>query len=254
MEKLRKPFQGLWNVIRFNWHFYVVALGLTISCLLLTRALTPPYKFTAEVLLIFITGSVCVTLFVTWYVYDCSALYQFTWMEHREKSAACRIVNIHAGFDETSGIIRKKYPLADLRVLDFYDPKKHTERSIKRARRAYPPVPGTQPVTTELLPVESNSVDMVFSILSAHEIRTQEERLTFFRELNRVIARSGRLYITEHLRDIPNFLAYNLGFFHFHSRKVWIKTFEQSGFRILEETKTTPFITTFILFKNGTLS
>ncbi len=23
--ELRKPFQGVWNIIRFNWHFYVVA-------------------------------------------------------------------------------------------------------------------------------------------------------------------------------------------------------------------------------------
>ena len=25
MENLRKPFQGILNIVRFNWHFYVLA-------------------------------------------------------------------------------------------------------------------------------------------------------------------------------------------------------------------------------------
>lgn len=31
MEQLRNPFQGVKNIVRFNWHFYV---GVIVFCLL----------------------------------------------------------------------------------------------------------------------------------------------------------------------------------------------------------------------------
>jgi hypothetical protein len=49
-------------------------------------------------------------------------------------------------------------------------------------------------------------------------------------------------------------MAYNFGFFHFHSKNTWLKTFHRSGLTITNEIKITPFITTFILDKNGTAS
>ena len=60
--------------------------------------------------------------------------------------------------------------------------------------------------------------------------------------------------VTEHLRNTINFLAYNIGFFHFHAKATWLKTFESAGFRVTEEIKISAFITTFTLDKNGTAS
>ncbi|MES2649184.1 MAG: hypothetical protein V4717_20065 [Bacteroidota bacterium] len=37
------------------------------------------------------------------------------------------IINVHAGFDETSSLLAARYPAAFLKVFDFYDPLKHTE-------------------------------------------------------------------------------------------------------------------------------
>ncbi|MEO7045031.1 MAG: methyltransferase, partial [Ferruginibacter sp.] len=98
------------------------------------------------------------------------------------------------------------------------------------------------------------SIDKIFTILSAHEIRDDKERVSFFEELHRVLNSTGQIIVTEHLRDTANFLAYNIGFFHFHSKATWLKTFQLSGFQIVNEIKITPFITTFILEKNGTTS
>lgn len=88
-------------------------------------------------------------------------------------------------------------------------------------------------------------------ILSAHEIRNEIERIELFKELNRVIKLNGQIYVTEHLRDFPNFLAYNIGFFHFHTKSSWLKTFNDANLKIRQEIKLTPFISTFILYKNG---
>jgi ubiquinone/menaquinone biosynthesis C-methylase UbiE len=104
---------------------------------------------------------------------------------------------------------------------------------------------------TCLLPFADNSFNKVLAIFSAHEIRNDEERVAFFKELRRVTKPSGQILVTEHLRDVNNFLAYTVGFMHFFSKASWRDTFRKSDLNIVEEIKTTAFVTTFILAKNG---
>lgn len=251
MELIRKPFQGVINIIRFNWHFYVLAGVFIGIALLFAFALSYPYQ---PILLIFVTLAtitIAVSLGVSHYAYDRSPLYAFNWLPLPEQDDALHILNLHAGFDETSALLRQKFPHGKLSVIDFYDPQKHREPSIRRARKAYPPYPGTLRATTGQLPLENGTVDRVFVILSAHEIRDERERIEFFRELNRIMKPGAVLYVTEHLRDIPNFLAYTIGFLHFHSHNSWMRTFREAGFRVEREIGTTPFISTFLLHKNG---
>ncbi|MGI8670206.1 MAG: class I SAM-dependent methyltransferase, partial [Aridibacter sp.] len=182
-----------------------------------------------------------------------SNLYKLDWLDEL-KNENSKIVNINAGFDETSILLSEKFKNAELLALDFYDSAKHTEVSIKRARKAYPPFPNTQQITTSNIPLENNSADKIFVILSAHEIRNNNERTIFFKELKRILNPNGQIILTEHLRDTPNFLAYNLGSFHFHSRNTWLKNLRNANLKITKEFKITPFITTFILEKNGNSS
>lgn len=196
-------------------------------------------------------GTTLISLLASFYVYDLSGLYDFKWIATLNIPKNPKIVNINAGFDETSELLKRKLINAELTVLDFYDPMKHTEVSIKRARKAYPPYANTQQVKTNNLPLADKSIDMVFAILSAHEIRNKAERDSFFKELNRITKVNGQIIIMEHLRDISNFLAYNIGFFHFYSKKSWLATFSAASLELKKEIKTTPLITTFILEKNG---
>jgi ubiquinone/menaquinone biosynthesis C-methylase UbiE len=192
--------------------------------------------------------TISISLLVSFYVYDLSGLYQLKWLPNSDNK---RILSINAGFDETSDIIKSKFPFSKLTICDFYDPEKHTEVSIKRARKSYPPLADTIQVSTEQLPFPDSSFDYTLVILAAHEIRDEKERVHFFKELNRVTSPTGQVFLTEHLRDLNNFMAYTIGFFHFHPRKSWLRTFDQSKLRVSREIKTTPFITTFILEKNG---
>lgn len=248
MELRRKPLQGVFNIIRFNWHFYLVA-GLILISLIIFKHYLPaqiqPFAFWIALLA---TLTISASLLVSFYVYDLSSLYQLKWLPNFDSK---RILSINAGFDETSRIIISKLSNSDLTICDFYNPIEHTEVSIRRARLAYPPLENTIRVSTDSLPFSDNSFDYALAILSAHEIRDEKERIRFFSELNRVTKAKGQIFVTEHLRNLNNFLAYTIGFLHFHSKASWLRTFEQANLIVNREIRTTPFITTFILGKNG---
>ncbi len=250
MEAIRKPFQGLVNIIRFNWHYYVLSLIALMALLLTINKLNAALHTISLVFILLIILANLASLLVSFFIYDLSSLYRLSWLD--KIAVGTRLVNINAGFDETSSLLKNKFKHAELTVLDFYDQTKHTEISIKRARKAYPPFPGSQQISTLGIPLNDKFADNIFAILSAHEIRNDEERVLFLKEINRVLKTNGQVIVTEHLRDTANFLAYNIGFFHFYSKKTWIKTFKAAGFIIAQEIKITPFITSFILNKNGT--
>jgi hypothetical protein len=244
---IRKPFQGVFNIVKFNWHFYLLAAAF-ICAVFAVSVFLKPILFWVCVLAISATlVSTVVSLAVSYYVYDYSGLYNFTWLNELTKQNPQAIVNIHSGLDEASGILKKYFPNANLQVFDFYDPKKHTEISIVRAREAYPPYPDTVTINTEVLPLALKSTDMIFNILALHEIRNREERISFLKQQGAALTKDGYCVVMEHLRDVPNFLAYSIGSFHFFSKAEWIQNFSEAGFAIEKTFKVTPFISVFIL-------
>ena len=249
MAVTRKPFQGVSNILRFNWPFYVLAGGVLV--LLFWGSYLLPVKFQLWIwggIVLAILGIVLST-FASWCIYDASDLYGLRWLPARKEEL--KILNVTAGFDEISPLLKERFPNAVITIADFYDAKKHTEPSIQRARKAYPPAAETIAVTTGQIPFENYYFDIVVGMLAVHEIRDSAERSAFMQELKRVLKPAGCIYITEHLRDIYNFGVYNMGAFHFHSRHSWLQNFRESGFKIVQEWKTTPFVTTFMLAKNG---
>ncbi|MDO7847732.1 class I SAM-dependent methyltransferase [Hymenobacter sp. M29] len=248
---MRKPLQGLWNVVRFNWPLYLVAGGAALTLVAGWLAGPAAWRPYAGLLLALALLPLLVSLLVTAYVYDFSGLYRFDWLFGKVPVPAT-LLTLSAGFDEISAPLARQYPAAHLLAADFYDAARHTEPSIQRARRAYPPYPGILAVDTRAaLPLAAGSIDLAVAFLAAHEIRDATERAAFFREIARVLAPAGTLVVTEHLRDPANFLAYTVGFLHFHSRRAWLETFRAAGLRVEREVKITPFITSFFLRQDG---
>ncbi|NJR43781.1 MAG: class I SAM-dependent methyltransferase [Akkermansiaceae bacterium] len=174
----RSRYQGVWNIIRFNWPLFLVAL-LTIVTSLICAAFVPhPWNvlFRAGGLLAF--GSVILSLVTSWMIYDRSSLYDLTWLRHFSLNQESCIVNLSAGFDETSEILKIRVP-AEVIAMDFYDPVLHSEPSIRRARGVYSPSPELLKVTTSSFPQPDESVDLICMILSAHEVRKSDERTLF---------------------------------------------------------------------------
>jgi len=246
MEIKRRKLQGVLNILSFNRHFYVIGLiVLTILVAALTL-LKLPVVWTWITIGAFAYGLLA-PLLVSAYVYDFSGYYDFKWLKTLGLIASKpqQLVNINAGFDEISFILKNNFPQADLRVFDFYDSRRHTEPAIVRARKVSLIYPDTQQMETGKIPLPNESVDIVFLLSAVHEIRSHKEKVTFLKECRRICKSSGRVITVEHLRDVPNFFAFSIGFTHFFSRTAWKKAFKEAGFTAFEETKFTLFMSIF---------
>jgi len=248
-QSIRKPFQGVLNIVRFNWDFYLfAAFALIIGIVVAVLPIIPMWLSVLAVLgclgiLYFIIAS----LGVSYWVYDASPLYKWNWLKSFLAKAPQDALNVHAGFDESSDSLRELFPDMKLVVADFYDPDKHTEKSIERARAAYPASTKVKSVQPTQLPYSENSFDTIFLLFAAHEIRNPEERIQFFYELKRILKTEGELVLVEHLRDVANVLAFGPGAWHFYPLKEWQRLGEQAGFQVAIQKRATPFVITMKL-------
>ncbi len=242
----RRKFQGVLNILSFNRHFYVLGFGI-LTLLLSGHLIFNWSDWLFWIILAILIYGLMAPLVVSAYVYDFSGYYEFKWLENCSivDSNPKQILNINAGFDETSFIIENKFPDAELKVFDFYNPKQHTEQAIVRARKVSLVFPATQQIKTDLIPLKDNSVDIIFLLSALHEIRSWQEKIRFLKECHRICKPNAKVIMIEHLRDLPNFIAFTIGFTHFFSRNVWKKSFVRAGFSSIEEIKFTPFMSIF---------
>jgi SAM-dependent methyltransferase len=246
MEPKRRKFQGVINILSFNRHFYVVGLGV-LTALLFSGYVGGWPDFTFWLIILAFAYGLLMPLIVSAYVYDFSGYYEFQWLDRLglEGEKVKLIVNINAGFDETSFILQERFRKSDLRVFDFYNKKQHTEPAIVRARKVSLIYPNTQQITSDSIPLQDKTTDIVFLLSAAHEIRSHDEKIRLLKECHRLCKFDGKVIMVEHLRDFPNFLAFSVGFTHFFPRSVWKDAFEQAGFASFREIKFTPFMSIF---------
>ncbi len=247
MKIERRRLQGVLNILSFNRHFYIyglIALMLIVGSKLI---IDWNYKLDWMVMLAFIYG-LLMPLLVSAYVYDFSGFYKFDWLKklNIEDATGKFNLNINAGFDETSYNLKTILPQSHLQVYDFYNAKQHTEPAIIRARKVSLVFPNTQQINLFSIPLSDNSVDTIFLISAVHEIRKQDEKILFLKECRRICKPNGTVIMVEHLRDLPNFMAFTIGFTHFFSKSTWQNAFEKAGFTSFNETKFTPFMSVFI--------
>jgi len=245
MEK-RRQFQGALNILSFNRHFYISGLAVLAVFIACHFAFDWPNLILWLVSAAFLYGLI-MPLIVSAYVYDFSGYYNFFWLDPLvpNPQKAALVVNINAGFDETSFIIKDKFAQSEIRVFDFYNAGQHTEPAIKRARKVSLVYPNTQHIDPDNIPLRDKCADMIFLLSAVHEIRSQEEKVRFLAECHRLCKPGGQVIMVEHLRDIPNFLAFSVGFTHFFSRSIWKTAFKTAGFSSFRETKFTPFMSIF---------
>jgi SAM-dependent methyltransferase len=246
MEIKRRKFQGVLNILSFNRHFYVFGL-IAMSLVIASHLIFNWSDLLFWVIISAFLYGLILPLIISAYVYDYSGFYDFDWVKSYsiEDSDMKQILNINAGFDETSFIIKNLFPKSDLKVFDFYNAAQHTEPAIIRARKVSIVYPDTKQIKSNSIPLQDNSVDIIFLLSAVHEIRSQEEKVQFLKECHRLCKQNAKVIMVEHLRDFPNFLAFSVGFTHFFSKRVWKKAFEKAGFSSFAETKFTPFMSIF---------
>ena len=268
----RRPYQGVLQILRFNRRFYAGTLTAVTAVFLIAAFLPAPWRTLLRIAAVPALFWMSSSLLVSHYIYDRSHLYDLTWLTRQLTRPPKHWVNIHAGLDETTPLLTTLFPHSEGRALDIYDPLEMPERSIAEARRgagcqacrAESPLGFSEGTgakaemtldsaglaaraTWSTLPFPSHTLDTVFLIFTAHELRRPASRIKFFRELARVLGPHGEVALIEHARDWRNFLAFGPGFLHFFSPSSWRRTAHEAGFVVRTEFHFTPFVEVLIL-------
>lgn len=242
-------FRVVIRILRYNWWFYAVTtLGAALALALrLGLPLPAPLRLAIDAGVGTAVVWSLVSLAVSHYVYDRSALGDWRWVVAESAAPIRRWASVHAGLDHAGEALWRLLPFARGRVLDIYDAREMPAPSIARARRCAPPaVPATR-AHFDALPLEDGGCDALFLIFTAHELRRRPARLRLFGELRRALAPGGMLVLVEHLRDAWNVLAFGPGALHFLPHREWVGLAEATGLRIARERSITPFVRAFVL-------
>ena len=243
----RSRLQGVLQILRFNWRFYLATTGGAAVAFLVAVQLPPVLRVPLLAGCSLALYWTCSSLLASYYIYDWYPIYQLSWLARQLPKAPRHWVNIHAGLDETSHLLPELFPSAEGRVLDIYDPREMPEHSIKEARRMRPSPVETTPARWNSLPLGSGTVDVALVMFAAHELRRDQARVQLFGELARALTRDGEVALIEHTRDWANFLVFGPGFLHFFSKSAWRQTASAAGLQVRKEILMTPFVRVFML-------
>jgi SAM-dependent methyltransferase len=244
---VRRPYQGVLQILQFNWRFYG-ATAAVIGVALLAAPFLP--RLLCVGLLIGVAPALfwmVSSLLVSHYVYDRFPLYDLSWITRALSRMPSRWLNIHCGLDETSSLLAGLFPGAAFDVVDIFDARVMTEPSIRQARRIERGAIAARPARFDDLPFDSGTFDVAFCIFAAHELRRDSQRATLFLEIARVLIPGGELVLMEHSRDWWNLLAFGPGFLHFFSQRAWRRTASKAGFGVQTELSMTPFVHVYVL-------
>jgi SAM-dependent methyltransferase len=194
-----------------------------------------------------------VALVVSHVVYDRSELAGASWVAPLlppSPATSLRWVAIDAGLDEEVALDQAIASPCTAR-LDIHDGTHVGTRSLARARALTPRARTAMRASALSLPLADRSCDLVAMVFTAHEIRTRRAREACFLEVARALAPRGRLLLVEHLRDLPNTLAYGPGAWHFLPRREWLALAERAGLRVADERRVTPWVTALAFERVG---
>lgn len=243
----RRPYQGVVQIFKFNWRFYLTTAG-SIAVAFLLLPFLPRLGRT-----ILMLGSIpalfwmASSLLVSHYVYDRFPLYDLNWIRSALSRTPRRWINVHCGLDETSALLSAIFPDAISQVVDIFDPLVMTERSIQIARRVSQHTLPSTLMRYDSLAFPGEWFDAAFCIFAAHELRRHNQRARFFEEIARTLTSDGEFILMEHSRNWPNFLAFGPGFLHFFSPRSWRKAASDAGLTVRKELSMTPFVQAYVL-------
>ena len=102
----RRKFQGVLNILSFNRHFYLFGL-LALALIIASHMIFNWSDILCWIVIAAFGYGLIMPLIVSAYVYDFSGYYDFHWLKNLkiDDVDAKQILNINAGFDETSFII-----------------------------------------------------------------------------------------------------------------------------------------------------
>lgn len=233
----RGPFAGVRMILRYNWPLYATGLTTAIAgAALATRSAAPRSLRLGATSAALVAGWLSVaSLVASWWIYDRSELYRWTWLRRIVPTAPERVLVVHAGLDEASGPVAHLWPRAAVAAVDVHGGVGRTTASLRIARRGAAAARGRDAHVT-------GEQDVVVAFLAAHELRTHRHRVEFMRDVRRQLAVGGRFVLIEHIRDATNALAFGPAIGHFYPVEEWRDVIHGGGLQLLSEERITPFI------------
>jgi hypothetical protein len=245
----RGAYEGVLNIVRFNWPFFAIALPVALLGVAGTLvAPTRLWSLLCAGIALVAGGGTLISLGVSHLIYDRSDLYRFGWLARAVRDRPMREATFcQTGFDECSTILRQLTPETEWTLLDHYNPAQMPEPSIQRARRHAPPSSDYRTATSGAWPLADASTDVVLGMLAVHELRVSEERTAWFAEARRAIRADGSVIVVEHVRDFANALVFGPGALHFHSVATWQREWTRAQLRARDAFRITPWVRVFVL-------
>ncbi|MBW3521283.1 class I SAM-dependent methyltransferase [Chryseobacterium sp. NKUCC03_KSP] len=238
-------------VVLFNYQ--KIVLGIIVSIVLFGLSFfinSNDFILFFRVLSILIILNIIASLVASYILYDNSDLYELNNLKGVvDWNKTENVVLVHASFDSLSKSLEEKYSNLNLTVCDIFGNRHEQEKGIETSKKIFPPNPKEIKIKPHQLPFEDQSQNVILAITALHEILDHEQRVLFFKEAKRVLKDDGLIIVSEQFRDFTNFLFFNIGAFHFLSKKQWQKAISEAGLEIAENKKITPFANMLIVRK-----
>jgi hypothetical protein len=233
----RGVFAGVRMILRYNWPLYGAGLATVVAgTALAARATSPRLLRLGGAAAGLVAGWLSVaSVLASWWVYDRSELYRWTWLPRAVPHVPRRVLVVHAGLDEVSGPVSRTWPTASVASVDVHGGLGRTTASLRIARRQ---AAGEQPSDGDV----STDNDLVVAFLAAHELRSRGRRVELIRDLAGTLVVGGRLVIVEHVRDLTNALAFGPAVGHFYPVAEWREVLRLGGLDVVTEERITPFV------------
>ncbi|MFL9833809.1 class I SAM-dependent methyltransferase [Chryseobacterium terrae] len=230
-------------VILFNYE--KILLGIIVSVVLFGLSFlinSSVFVLLFRVLSSLIILNIIASLVASYILYDNSDLYELNNLnEIIDWNKIENAILVHASFDPLSKSLEEKYPNVNSTVCDIFGNRHEQEKGIETSKKIFPPNPKEIKIKPHQLPFKDRSQDVILAITALHEILHHDQRVLFFQEAKRVLKDDGFIIVSEQFRDFTNFVFFNIGAFHFLSKKQWKRAISEAGLVIISNKKITIF-------------
>lgn len=238
-------------VILFNYKKILLGIVVSILLFILSFQFSGMPVFILRGLGILIILNIVASIAASYLLYDNSDLYELNDLKGiMDFEKMENTVLIHASFDPLSQRLEQKYPQLNLTVCDIYGNRHEHESGIEVSKKMFPPNPKEIRISPDALPFEDESQDAILAVTAIHEVLDHDKRVLFFKEAKRALKKGGFIVISEQFRDVTNFVFFNIGAFHFLSRKQWETAISEADLKIMTDKKITPFANMLVIRKD----
>jgi SAM-dependent methyltransferase len=232
---------GALRIFLYNWPVYVGSWLASFVLVLVSGTVPEGWRLLVMLGAGVAVGWSLVSLLVSRYVYDHSALVPGKWLPSLLPAPLRTWATVHAGLDAEVDV-DAALGAGCVARLDIFDAQCMTSPSIVRARTRTPRAHLATPCRPTALSLGDAACDAVVVAFTAHEIRDRSVREQFFEELRRAVRPGGRVLVVEHLRDVANFAAFGPGFLHFLPQNEWRRLAAHARLTVASETRITPWV------------